>query len=292
MKPEEVTRPVLFQVTYFWDRLMGSGMMAKLWIESPEIIDELGRLLEEIHQRAFYDGHRVGSKWTMHSKFVPSVDFDGNFYVDANVNMDRDDRNYEEAQRTADAFTQTTRNFLRFCDDGNFHSEQLVDDYTRLNELLQQGYDFVKDGKKMDGRLKYDEAIVYVAERLGINPDEIRSINRLDVSAFLLDNHALEAIIGTEVAKSRSTKALDEMEKEYDFLRNPYSREEFKVRSQFLGINDGRLHSYDDGGIVHLLGDLPTSKKYIVIARSLHDLRAGNDSVTNAYRENVYFKPQ
>ena len=297
MKPEEITRPVLFQVTYFWNRLMGSGMMASHWIESPEIIDELGNLLEDVHERKFFDGYRVGSRWDAHSKFVPTTDFGGNFYVDVNVNFDPQDRGgerYEQAENAARIFIKTTRNFLQFCDNGNFDPKQLADDYDRLNTLLQEAYGLVKENKRKDGKLKYNEAIEYIAERAGLKPDEVRTaMNRLNMPAFLLDNHALEAVIGTEVTKSRSMKALEEMEKEYNFFENPYVREEFDVRGHFTHVIDDELLSYDgDKGIVQSLNSLPRSKKPIVVARILHELRSGNDSVTNAYRKNVYFKPK
>lgn len=301
MKREEVTGPVLLHIISFWDSLMfrsASHTSTGHWIEQTYSL--LG-LLDEIHEKEPFgiggsahriNEYRIGSKWS-DSKFYPSVDFQGNFFVcGAHPNLNPNQTNpqdYQEAEEAAKVFTQTNQAFLQYCDAGNFDPKRVLSDYERLDGLLQEAYNLIKEGRRANSRPVYDTVIDHIAGRAGLDREEMLTTrDRLGFPLFLYDNQALEALVGLEFANSRSRKKLGEMDKDYRIGHNPYYRMEYNVWQQFFRTQDERLRSYaGDEGVIQIFGKLPQPERGIVIARTLHNLHSGNGFFTNGYRQNV-----
>lgn len=279
-----VTRPVLFQVANLWNKIMGKGLVAQEWIKVPDgNYDLLGKLLEEITHRDLFQNHRVGSRYTPHTKCIPSVDQDGNFYVRVNANIERRNQLYDDAERSANAFVTVTKEFLQFCDEGKFHAKEVGKEYTHLDILLQEAYDLIKQGRRKEGEAQYNNLMSYIAERQGVNIQEIKTRNRMEIPTLLVDDYILEAVVGTVIAESKSTRAREEMEKEYTLFKNPYSHEESTIRHQFTcesGLKEYRC-------IAQWLGKRQNAKKYIAAARILHEVREENNARTRAYNKSL-----
>ena len=100
MLPKDLPRSKFIGILQLYKEIIGGGFVDDL-IKRPDT------WLEDVRLNKAYDGFRIGSNWTLHTKLqfyteYPSEDL----VVGANPNMDKDSYGYKELEEACDKFVE------------------------------------------------------------------------------------------------------------------------------------------------------------------------------------------